>query len=123
MGKKTSIIPQMDFLLPTKFKKHHRPSKLTGKNNIAAYDALIVRGDIGLTANELAAELLILEGTAGSCLNELRWLGLARRTEAQRAGKTVWVRRIRLLGTEEPSRCDEEGRYPSPHRRNTGDAG
>ena len=91
MGVKTSVVPQMDFLLPTKFKKCHRPTKLTGQKNIEAYDSLCEHGLHGITAEELATERHWILSTAGSCLVELRWLKLARKTDAQRNGKSIYI--------------------------------
>ena len=91
MGLKTSVIPQTDFLLPSLTKPCHRPTQLSGKNNIAAFELIKSRGLTGLTADELSAELKFILSTAGTCLIELRWLGLARKTEAKRDGKAVYI--------------------------------
>ena len=91
MGAKTSVIPQLDFLHPTLIKKCHRPTKLPGAHNIQAYDSLCAKGAHGITSEELMRERNMLYGTAGSCLVELRWLGLARKTEARRNGKAVYM--------------------------------
>lgn len=91
MGNKTSVIPQMDFLLPTLFKKSHRPTNLTGHHNIKANISLVSKGKSGITSEELAAEQGWRVTTAGPCLVELRAIGLARKTEAKRNGKFVYI--------------------------------
>jgi len=91
MGIKTSVVPQLDFLLPCLVKKCHRPTKLTGEKNILAREALLSKRNYGLTADELARERDWLVSTAGSCLVELRWLGYARKTESTRKGKAIYL--------------------------------
>lgn len=91
MGAKTSIVAQTDFLLPSLIKPCHRPTRLTGKNNVAAFELLKSRGLAGLTVDELIKEQGLISSTAGTCLAELRWLGLARKTEARRNGRTVFI--------------------------------
>jgi len=91
MGVKTSVIPQLDFLLPSLMLTCHRPTRLTGQHNIEAAESLRAKGLAGITSEELATERGWLVNTAGPCLVELRWLKLARKTEAQRNGKSVYV--------------------------------
>ena len=91
MGKKTSVVAQLDFLLPTLVKKCHRPTKLTGRHNVQAHKSLRAQGLVGITASELATERGWCLSSAGSSLVELRWLGLARKTEVTRNNKPVYL--------------------------------
>ena len=91
MGSKSSVVPQLDFLLPSLVLKCHRPTKLTGKHNIDALKSLRVAGLAGMTSKELAAKHDWMIGTAGPCLYELRCLGFARKTGARRSGYIVYI--------------------------------
>ena len=91
MGVKTSVVQQTDFLDEHIIKTCHRPTKLTGARNIAAFNSLRERGLSGITSEELAAEHQWLTTAAGVCLTELRWLGLARGSGSWRNRKTVYI--------------------------------
>lgn len=91
MGQKTSIVPQMDFLSPHKIMPSHRPKQLTGKRNTLVLEYLKTTAQLGATAQEIEQALGWLDGTVSPRLSELRSMGYARRTDAHRNGKSVWV--------------------------------
>lgn len=91
MGRKTSIVPQMDFLEPSLIKKSHRATKLTGDKNTQIFMILKTTGIAGITAEEVEQLLGWMPLTAGPRLSELKALGLARKTEACRKEKYIWL--------------------------------
>jgi len=90
-GRKTSVVPQMDFLLPWKFLPSHRPTKLTGKKATQAFERIKQTGLAGATPREIEQFYGWNENTASGRLSELRALDLARSTGARRNGQSVWV--------------------------------
>ena len=87
--KKTSITPQLDFTLESGYLPCHRPTKVTGKMNLQVIELLRDRGIIGATAGEINQHFGWT--TASAKLSELRSINAVRKTEARRAGRTVWV--------------------------------
>lgn len=91
MGRKTSIVRQMDLLNPTVIPKSHRATGLTGKKNNQVFDLIRARSNTGMTPEEVEHELDWKQHTAGPRFAELRALGYVRQTESTRAGYRVWL--------------------------------
>jgi hypothetical protein len=97
MGKKTSVIAQLEFpevpglSLVGKELPSHRPKKLTGYKCQLVASALQLAGLDGLTPLEIEKQLDWKPGTAGPRLSELRSMGYARKTESRRNGSSIWL--------------------------------
>lgn len=91
MGHKTSVVPQLDFLLPSMVPHSHRPKHLTGTKNLKVDLALRQAGGFGCTCEEIEATYGWMPNTAGPRLSEVRAMGRARKTEGKRGGHAVWI--------------------------------
>jgi predicted Rossmann fold nucleotide-binding protein DprA/Smf involved in DNA uptake len=91
VGRKTSIVPQMDFLMGPCPPQSHAPTALTGQRNKNVLERVVACQQIGATADEVAQELGLICSDVSPRLAELSRLGHVRRTESRRNGKIVWM--------------------------------